>query len=197
MDGAKTIKGAYTDAVITADEDLMLAYGRGDSDAFDALYEKHKSALYRYCRRHISDSGKVDEVYQDIWTSVIRSREQYRVTAKFTTWLYKIAHHKVIDYYRQLEVVEVCDEEEGQANVATIHESLEPSAVLANKQLGSILADCINTLPLAQRDAFLLKEQAGLSLEQIAEVCGTQRETIKSRLRYALNQLRGKLRERL
>ena len=75
------------------DEDLMLAYAAGDATAFDALYARHKGGLYRYLMRQCGHAGIVDELFQDVWLSAIRARTTYVPSAKFTTWLYRIATH--------------------------------------------------------------------------------------------------------
>jgi RNA polymerase sigma-70 factor (ECF subfamily) len=84
-----------------ADEDLMLDYAAGDAAAFDTLYERHKGGVYRYLVRQCGNAGTADELFQDVWMNVIRSRATYVPSAKFTTWLYRIAHHRLIDHWRQ------------------------------------------------------------------------------------------------
>src|SRR5512138_1572570 len=81
-----------------ADETLMLAYRDGDAGAFDRLYARHKGPVYRYLRRHAQDQA--DELAQDVWIRVIHAREGYDVRAKFTTWLYTIAHNRLMDHFR-------------------------------------------------------------------------------------------------
>src|SRR5712691_7818817 len=83
-----------------ADEELMLAYAAGDAAAFDALYARHKGGVYRYLLRQCRQAGVADELFQDVWMNLIRSRASYTPTAKFTTWLYRIAHNRLIDHYR-------------------------------------------------------------------------------------------------
>src|SRR5258707_7783121 len=89
------------------DEDLMLAYAAGDAGAFDALYARHRGGLYRYLLRHCGHAGIVDELFQDVWLSAIRARLTYVPSAKFATWLYRIAHNRVIDHWRATGQVEL------------------------------------------------------------------------------------------
>ena len=89
------------------DEDLMLAYAAGDATAFDALYARHKGGLYRYLMRQCGHAGIVDELFQDIWLSAVRARTTYVPSAKFTTWLYRIAHNRLIDHWRSAGQVEL------------------------------------------------------------------------------------------
>lgn len=179
-----------------ADELLMLAYGRGDAAAFDHLYKRHKGPLYRYCLRNTSQAAFADEVFQDIWTTIIRKRREYIVAAKFKTWLYKIAHSRIVDFYRRnnhhVSLRKDYDPDaEGQAETpAAIERVLQPEALLERREFNEQMRRFLAALPPLQRDALLLKEEAGLSLQEIADICGTSRETVKSRLRYGINTLR-------
>src|SRR6516164_3361863 len=83
-----------------SDEALMLAYGAGDAGAFDTLYARHKGGVYRYLLRHCRNAGIADELFQDVWMSAIRVRATYAVTAKFTTWIYTLAHNRLVDHWR-------------------------------------------------------------------------------------------------
>jgi RNA polymerase sigma-70 factor (ECF subfamily) len=152
----------------TSDEALMLQYRDGDATAFDLLYARHKGALFRYCLRHCRERSTAEETFQDVWMRVIGARRRYEPRAKFTTWLYRIAHNRVIDGYR----------------------SDNPGRFQPLDDDGEIGA-----LPAAERDVFLLHEEAGLGLDAIAEVSGVGRETAKSRLRYALSKLRAALKD--
>jgi len=84
-----------------ADEQLMEHYRDGDAGAFDALYHRHKGGLYRYLFRQCKDKGVAEELFQDVWSNIIRSRERYQPSAKFTTFLYQVAHNRLVDYIRQ------------------------------------------------------------------------------------------------
>ena len=82
------------------DEALMLAYAAGDAAAFDALYARRKGGVYRYLVRHCGNAGAADELFQDVWMNVIRARATYAPNAKFATWLYRIAHNRLVDHWR-------------------------------------------------------------------------------------------------
>ena len=84
-----------------ADESLMERYRDGDAGAFDVLYHRHKGGLYRYLLRLVKNQSLADELFQEVWSNLIRSRERYQPSAKFSTFLYQIAHHRVIDHIRQ------------------------------------------------------------------------------------------------
>ena len=177
-----------------SDEDLMLAYAAGDAAAFDALYARHKGGVYRYLLRQCRHGAAVDELFQDVWMNLIRARASDAPTAKFATYLYRVAHNRLIDHYRasgQVSLVSADDEAyEDVVAALPANRGLEPEMRVENRQLGERLKGAVASLPPLQRDAFLLQQEAGLSLDEIAELTGVGVETVKSRLRYAVGKLR-------
>lgn len=176
----------------------MLEYRDGDAHAFDMLYERHKGPLFRYCLRHCGERGAAEETFQDVWMRVIGARARYRPSAKFTTWLYRIARNRVIDHYRAGNPgrAESLDDA-SSAFEPRAAETSEPGRRVDSERAAARLAALLAELPAEQRDAFLLHEEAGLGLDDIARLAGVGRETAKSRLRYALKKLREALRNEL
>ena len=173
------------------DEELMMNYGAGDADAFNILYQRYKAPMYRYVLRQCGPQA-VDELFQDIWLKVIKARSNYQVKASFKTWLYHLARNRIIDLYRKNNIRPIdnnADELDSLAN--TTFE--QPEKQLQIQDQYQALLEAISELPAEQKEAFLLREEAGLSVEQIAETCGVNAETAKSRLRYAVNKLRQKV----
>ena len=184
------------------DESLMLAYGRGDAAAFERLYARHKGPTYRYLLRHTSERPVADELHQDVWMSVIRARERYVAEARFKTWVYTLARHRLIDYWRARRGARFTSlDDDGAAAMLDTQLAAErggtqgddPLSVTIDAQAGLRLVVALADVPAAQRDAFLLHVEAGLSLEEIARLVGAPPETIKSRLRYAYRRLRAAL----
>jgi RNA polymerase sigma-70 factor (ECF subfamily) len=173
------------------DEQLMLAYREGDAGAFEALYKRHKGALYRFVARSIRDRATAEELYQEIWMRVIESRGRYEVQAKFTTWLYTIAHNRLVDHWRKrgLALVSLDQEESGRADPPAGAAS-DPLRQLEGREKLARFAQALEALPPAQREAFLLHEEAGMSVAEIARTTGANEEAAKSRLRYALQKLK-------
>ena len=176
----------------------MLQYRDGDATAFDLLYARHKGALFRYCLRHCRERSTAEETFQDVWMRVIGARQRYEPRAKFATWLYRIAHNRVIDRYRSDKSgrFQSLDDNEDIGVLPAADRNDEPDRRLASGQQAARLRTLLAGLPAEQRDVFLLHEEAGLGLDAIAEVSGVGRETAKSRLRYALSKLRAALKER-
>jgi RNA polymerase sigma-70 factor, ECF subfamily len=182
-------------AVPADDATLMLRYGEGDVRAFEALYARHKGGVYRYLRRMCRNDEAARDLFQEVWSKVIASRERYEVRAQFNTFLYRIAHNCTIDYYRKAgrsrpaqDVDELADELPDAAQVL-------PDQAFSETQLRTDFRRALDALPTEQRDVFVLYEESGLSLEDIGRITGVAMETAKSRLRYALQKLRATLAE--
>lgn len=167
------------------DEELMLAYGRGDAGAFETLYKRHRGPLYRFVLRAIKQPSVAEELFQEAWIRVIEARSRYAPQARFTTWLYTIAHNLLVDHWRKkgLSLVQL-DEDPPLAAPDNPARQAEARESLAR------LLQAIDALPAAQREAFLLHEEAGLTVAEIAAVTGTNEEAAKSRVRYAMAKLK-------
>jgi RNA polymerase sigma-70 factor (ECF subfamily) len=183
-----------------SDEDLMLRFSGGDAAAFDALYARHRGGVFRYLVRQCRNHAAAEELFQDIWMNLVQARTRYRVEAKFTTYLYTLAHNRLMDHFRRgkgLELVSV-DQEEGPAALEIAASSAaQPERVAQSRQQARRLMELLAGLPAAQREVFLMYEEGGLSLEQIAVATGANREAVKSRLRYALAKLRDGMKDHL
>ena len=183
------------------DEALMRAYGRGDAVAFETLYARHKAATYRYFLRHADgDAATADELHQDLWMRVIGARTRYEAQAKFSTWLYTLARHRMVDHWRSRHGIALASLEDDEIltqveeSVAALRDaSDDPLNVSIDAQARRRLFAALEVLPPLQRDAFLLHIEGGLSLDEIASLTATAGETVKSRLRYAYGRLRATL----
>ena len=176
-----------------SDEDLMIDFRDGNEHAFSELYSRHKGGLYRFFYRQCSNASDAQELLQDVWFNLIRARERYQVSAKFTTYLYRMAHNRLVDYYRRRSnslPVSYSDNYEADCETLVADHSADPEIQMDVKRKIKELQKQLDSLPEAQREAFMLREEAGLSLEQIAATTGVNVETAKSRLRYAVAKIR-------
>lgn len=169
-----------------SDEQLMQRYRRGDALAFEQLYQRHRGPVYRYIARLCGQAADAEALFQDTWLKVISARQQWRDDEPFLPWLYRIAHNRVIDAWRR---------ERGGFDALVDDETVDAAAPDVARL--HRLRDCVerllallSALPEVQRSAFLLQQEGGLTLEQIGSITGVERETVKSRLRYATNRLR-------
>jgi RNA polymerase sigma factor (sigma-70 family) len=182
------------------DEDLMLAYAAGDAAAFDVLYARHESALYRFVRRLLGAplAAQADEVFQDAWLRIVAARASFRPQgAAWRTWAFTVAHNAAMDRLRVAgREVSIDGQEDGEEALDWLMARLDQVAPSTEdhafwRAAGAQLLHCLEALPPAQRAAFLLHHEDGASVEDLAQRLALPFETAKSRLRYALKKLRG------
>lgn len=188
------------------DDALMTAYARGNSAAFEQLYARHQAGLYRFVRRLLGTAlaAQTDEVFQDTWLRVVHARARWEPQgATFRTWLYTLAHHRVVDLLRRsgrevaLDAFDGEDGEPWQPDADAWQHWPAPAAAAPHseelvfwKRAGERLLGCLEQLPLPQRSAFLMHHDDDLSLDEVAKALEVGFETAKTRLRYAMSKLR-------
>ena len=172
-----------------SDETLMMAYADGNMEAFELLYSRHRGPLYRYILRQVSDAATANDLFQGSWEKIIKASGSYKPSAPFKAWMYRIAHNHVVDYFRRIRPVSEIPPDQIEAK------NPAPEKQFLDEQRSSDLRAAVNQLPAEQKDALLLKLEAGLDLQTIADVTGVNRETAKSRLRYAVGKLKKNLME--
>ncbi|MEJ8826373.1 sigma-70 family RNA polymerase sigma factor [Variovorax humicola] len=188
------------------DDQLMLAYAGGDKAAFDALYTRHESGLYRFVRRLLGVrlSSEVDEVFQETWERIVKARASFSPErASWRTWAFTIAHNLAMDRLRLSgrEVSFYAHDEDGDGLEAGVLFSRgllragaaqQPSTeeVAFWRAAGRRLLACLDELPDEQRAAFLLQQEEGFTIEAMSLSLDVGFETVRSRLRYGLQKLR-------
>jgi RNA polymerase sigma-70 factor (ECF subfamily) len=178
------------------DARLMLRYRDGDADAFAALYARHKDPLYRYLLRQVRNAGAAADLFQEVWSRLIATRGRYEARAKFATYLFRIAHNCAMDFFRRdlrLQHAARPDDADPQSPEPEAPEYQRPDAIAEFVEQQSALLAAVSALPQEQREAFLLHEETGLTIEEIARVTNVGLETAKSRLRYAIGKLKKSL----
>lgn len=187
----------------------MAAYAGGDARAFERLYARHHAGLYRFIRRLLGHAlnAQTDEVFQDTWLRVVHSRTRWEPQgASVRTWLFTLAHHRVVDVLRRSGREVSIDAFQGDGD-APWEPALDACAAWQHwpapergasrtedlafwRRAGEKLLVCLEQLPLPQRSAFLLHHDDGLGLDEVASALGVGFETAKTRLRYAMSKLR-------
>ncbi|MGS0827486.1 sigma-70 family RNA polymerase sigma factor [Shewanella sp. 0m-8] len=171
----------------------MLQYAAGSSHAFELLYRKHKGPLYRYFVRQIHDPQLAEDLYQETWSRVIKAASLYEASAKFTTWLYRIAHNLIVDHVRAVKPVSNFSdvfEPEQDAETQLSNDTLNPEGLMLDNQKANLLKGCVANLPQVQKEAFLLNVEMGFTAAIIADIAGATLEATKSRIRYAYKGLK-------
>jgi len=170
----------------------MLLYRNGDEGAFRVLYTRYRAPLMRFTRHLTGHSGDAEEVFQETWIAVIHGRTRYSVRSRFTTWLFAIAHRRAADRHRQRVRHPMHSWEDSAAQVelsTALATTQPPDAAIADARQHALRV-AIAALPFEQREVFLLRAETGLGVREIASITRSLPETTKSRLRYALRELR-------
>lgn len=187
------------DASETSDDELMLGYAAGDSAAFTRLYERYRGPTYRYFLRQLAPD-QADDCFQALWLRVIDQAPRFRPSGAFSGWLFTLAHNLLMDHYRQRgRLREVDDADPGQSApdpaldgaAADAGGGFElPESAALRQELRDRLLALLDRLPFHQREAWVLKQESALTVEEVAAVTGTSIEGVRSRLRYATRKLK-------
>jgi RNA polymerase sigma factor (sigma-70 family) len=184
---------------VESDETLMARYGRGDAAAFEVLYRRHEMRVWRFLERNVGNRAIADELMQEVWFAVARDAPRYQPSARFTTWLFTIAHNRMIDSVRanrrHASLDEIGHDADAVVRQLTADPATGPLGEAVARDQARALNNAVEKLPGEQREAFLLQVEGDLSLEEIASITGSSFETTKSRLRYARTKLRELLQE--
>ena len=183
-----------------SDEVLMLRYKDGDLSAFEVIIEKHQQPLFSFVYRFCNDYHQSQDLVQDVFLRLVKTSKQYEPKAKFTTYLYTIAHNVCIDHLRRRKRrnnVSLSDPVD-QENQTTLEDTMKderanPQRDFEQKSFEQALHQAVENLPAEQREVFLLREQQNLAFDEIARIVGCLPSTAKSRMRYALQNIREKL----
>ena len=182
------------------DEQLLGSAGglrRGLCGRFCLVYERHERAIYRFFLRQGTAAATADDLLQETWLAVVRNAANFEPRAKFTTWLYTVARSKMIDHWRARDDAvslayfagDAANDGDEMLDIPGSDAHRPDHQVMARAEARAFL-DAVEALPPAQREAFLLQAEGGLSLDEIAAATGAAHETVKSRLRYAMSKLR-------
>ena len=189
-----------------ADEDLMVRYATGDVAAFEVLLERHRTPVFNFVLRSCRRKDVAEELLQEIFLRVVKQAGGYKRKAKFTTWLYTIARNLCIDHARRmthrreksLDVPAGGSEADsgGTPLVSLVPDrGPGPDRMAADRQFSGALYEALDELPEEQREVFLMREKQNLKFREIAEIVGVPENTVKSRMRYALEFLRLRLQD--
>ncbi len=181
------------------DEELMCAYRDGEADAFEVLSLRHRRGLFNFLLRSVHNKARAEELLQDVFLRVIRAKDRYERTARFSTWVYTIARNICVDESRRARFRRHASLEEkrpgrdgGGLSILDVTEAEQVSTERAadGPRLRDRMSDAVGRLPDDQREVFLMRQLGGLSFKEIGEVVGAPENTVKSRMRYALEKLR-------
>lgn len=187
-----------------SDLDLLARYRAGDVGAMDLLVDRHAGAVYAFVRRFLGEGANAEDLTQEVWLRVLRHADQFDGRSQLTTWLFTVTRNTCIDWLRRQQrrsarLEAPAAEPDGEACALDAVVAPGPPIVerVARRELSALVEGALGELSPSQREVFLLREQTDLSFHQIAALLEVPRETVKSRMRYALAHLRRLVRERL
>jgi RNA polymerase sigma-70 factor (ECF subfamily) len=180
------------------DEMLMVRYQRGDREAFAELVRRYERPIYNFALRQLRHSALAADLTQDTFLNAVQKAATFKHEARFSTWIYTIARNLCIDQYRKLShrrhasLDQPKSAEDARPLVEAVADnhprsSVERSAV--GGEVASSIVAAVESLPDEQREVFLLRELANLPFRDIALITGVGENTVKSRMRYALDRL--------
>lgn len=181
----------------------MARYQRGEQAAFAQLVRRHQGPLYNFALRQLRAPSVAEEVVQDAFVRVVQNAADFKHEARFSTWLYTIARNLCIDQLRKRvhrrhpsldDPTGPNGDEDGPTlgeRTADVRASVEREAT--GSELRVLITRAVDALPDDQREVFLMREVANLPFKEIAEITGIPENTVKSRMRYALERLQSAL----
>jgi RNA polymerase sigma-70 factor (ECF subfamily) len=178
--------------VMSADTDLISRAAGGDSSAFQALVERHRSMVYRVAYQFAGNHHDAEDIAQEVFIKVYRSLDRFRQDAQLTSWMYRIVMNACIDHRRRQRpaVAAPFGEEAEQRMLNTPEERPDPEERAYAGELGQVLESEIGRLPNGQRVVFVMRHHQGMKLCEIAEALGLAVGTVKRQLHAAVHRLR-------
>ncbi len=179
-----------------SDEDLMLSFQAGEAAAFEALLARHQKSVFNFIFRFVNNREEAEELLQEVFIKVYRNVKDYNPVGKFKTWLFTVARNLCVDHYRKkrLRYSESLDEvkEAGDLNKfeQIANGESAPDELSSAAELEKILTMALSSLNEDQKEVFLLREKMGFKFEEIAEMTNVSVNTVKSRMRYALEGIK-------
>ena len=178
------------------DEELLAAYQQGDVGAFELLLRRHRAPLFTFLLRMLGDRQKAEDLAQETFLRIVKGAAAWEQRARFQTWLYTIARNLCVDQsrrdrFRRTDSLDQQGPDDEPAMVDSVPgREIDPSRGAESARLRPILQKALMALPAEQREVFILREQAGVPFKEIAGLVGVNENTVKSRMRYALEGLR-------
>ena len=175
--------------MLRSDEELMLNYRDGDEDAFEMLYRRYERPLLNFIYRMVMDTADAENLCQEAFFRVVRGRKKYQATARFRTWLFRIALNLCRDRLRRMKhrshlslnaLALSQDDESVELQELIPDPAPDPMKYVESDELEAIVKQAVASLPEDQRLAVILKEYQGLKFSEIADIMNRPIGTVKS-----------------
>jgi RNA polymerase sigma-70 factor (ECF subfamily) len=183
-----------------ADEELMVSFQKGEVPAFEELVRRHRHGVYNFIYRFFGNRETSEEVFQEIFLKIYRAAATYSPNGKFTTWLYTIVRNQCVDTFRRQKIREALSLDSKDENEVGLMDTIAgdetpPDVMSSAREIQGVLEAALSKLNADQKEVFLLREKEGFKFEEIAQITGVSVNTVKSRMRYALEGLRRALKQ--
>jgi RNA polymerase sigma-70 factor, ECF subfamily len=184
-----------------SDEALLRDFQAGTTSAMRELIARYERPLYTFALRQLRTPTAAQDIVQETYMRVTQNALDFKHEAKFSTWVYTIARNLCVDQLRKnaLRRHPSLDQAQGDADGPTLGEQTAGSRnverEVVSAHLREVLARAVEKLPDDQREVFLLREVSNLAFKEIADITGVSENTVKSRMRYALERLQASLHE--
>ena len=176
------------------DYELVKQFMEGDSNSIEVLINRHKNRVFTYILLIVKDKQLAEDIFQDTFIKVIKSlkRGKYQEKGIFVSWVIRIAHNLIIDYYRKSKHLKTTSSEDGEMDVFNSKKLSEDNIedIIIEEQISKDVRKIVELLPDEQKDVILLRHYGGLSFKEIADQTGVSINTALGRMRYALINLR-------
>jgi RNA polymerase sigma-70 factor (ECF subfamily) len=178
------------------DEELLAAYRHGDAGAFELLLRRHRAPLFTFLVRMLGDKERAEDLAQETFLRIVKGAQAWEQRARFQTWLFTIARNLCVDAsrrdrFRRTDSLDAQGPDDEPAMVDSVPgREIDPARGAQSARLRPILQKALLGLPAEQREVFILREQTGVPFKEIAEILVVNENTVKSRMRYAIEGLR-------
>lgn len=176
------------------DYDLVKQFIEGDQKSIEILIKRHKRKVYTYILLIVKNHELAEDIFQDTFIKVIKSLKQNKYTddGKFVSWVIRIAHNLIIDYFRKEKNLKTVSNDNTDLDIFNSYKFSEPTieSKMVKEQVFKDIRNLIEKLPYDQREVIVLRHYIGLSFKEIAEETNVSINTALGRMRYALINLR-------
>lgn len=177
-----------------SDDKLVALYAKGENNAFDVLLSRHQSKIYTYIFKIVKDTDIANDIFQDTFVKAITTIKQgrYAEAGKFSAWVSRIAHNRIIDYYRQekAEGLQSCDDTEfNLLNRKELCDSTVEDRIVSH-QIHADVKRLVLALPTLQREVLIMRYYKNMSFKEIADATNVSINTALGRMRYAILNMR-------
>lgn len=171
-------------------EALLERHLSGDPDAFEGLVALFEDKLYGFLERFLGDSHMAEDVFQQVFIKVAAKGAGFNHRSSFSTWLFSIARNTALDELRRRRRQPAGVSLDADDYFEPVGDAPRPVEIAIGRETHERILAAVAMLPPPQREAFLLKEEADLGFQEMADILGCPRETAKSRFRLAVEKLR-------